>query len=96
MSAFLPALGQNVLRLDADRLRDVFSDVEDGETACVILLQSDEVRRIILPDPTRPAGADSPGSSRPLSSRAPARSTRSSRPSRSLAQCCLRPLSLRR
>lgn len=44
MSAFLPALGQNVLRLDAETLKDVFSDVRDDETACIVLLQSDEVR----------------------------------------------------
>lgn len=49
MSAFLPTLGQNVLRLDADRLKDVFSDVQDGETACVVLLKADEVRHFCDP-----------------------------------------------
>lgn len=44
MSAFLPAPGHNILRIDAERLKDVFNDVQGGETACLVLLQSDEVR----------------------------------------------------
>lgn len=81
MSAFLPALGRNVIKVDTERLKDAFSDVRDGEEACIVQLELEEVRTSLYPcqiPPMPDAGCHFFCS--PSSSLGPVQSTHSSPP----------------